>query len=222
MFVKRHVVAFSALNLLVGLAAAQSIFDKAPKADKPEATKPAAAAALATLTSAAPAAAPAVPVPAKPTPPTIKELADKQAAALAAEASKPAAQPPAAASTPAPVATNPVQGQIIGELIPTSPIPVSMQNPPKELKPIPEKKAPPPPPPRPYFAALVGFKGKEIAEVHIGSRVLSLKAGDSINQWKITGVVDGRLMLSGTSSKKVKGKTVSVATDRALSVGDFL
>lgn len=217
MFVKRHAALFSALNLLAGFAAAQSIFDKAPKADKPEAAKPAAAAALATLTGPTPISAPTAPAPVKPAPPTIKELADKQAAALAADASKPAAQ--ANPAVQAPVAP---QGQVIGALVPTSPIPVTMANAPKPLKPIEEKKKAPPSPPRPYFAALVGFKGKEIAEFHIGSQDLSMKVGDSINEWKITGILDGRLLLAGTSSKKVKGKTITVPKDRVLSVGDYL
>lgn len=224
MFVKRHAVVFSALNLIVGLAAAQSIFDKAPKtAEKPEAAKPAAAAALATLTGAAPAAAPAATqaaqAPPKPAPLTIKDLAAKQADAMAADANK--LMTTTATVTPTPAA-NPVQGHVVGELVPVSPIPVTMANPPKPLKPVPEKKAPPPPPPRPYFAALVGFKGKEVAEVHVGSQILSMKTGDSISEWKITGILDGRLLLTGKSSKKVNGKTVSVTKDRVLSVGDYL
>lgn len=223
MFVKRYAAVFSALNLVAGFAYAQSIFDKAPKGtDKPEITKPAAAAALATLTGAAPAAAPAatpsVPAPVQPRPLTIKELADKQAAALAADANKPIVT---VTSAPASAAA-PVQGQVVGELLPASPIPVTMANPPKPLKPIPAKKEPPPKPPRPYLAALGGFKGKEVAEVHIGSQIVAMKVGDSIAEWKVRSILDGRLFLTGTSTKKVKGKTVSITTDRVLSVGDFL
>lgn len=221
MYVKRYAAAFSALNLVAGFACAQSIFDKAPKAtDKPEITKPAAAAALATLTGAAPAAAPAATpsAPVQPKPLTIKDLADKQAAALAADANK-----PIVTATPAPVSVAaPVQGQVVGELMPASPIPVTMANPPKPLKPIPTKKEPRPQPPRPYLAALGGFKGKEVAEVHFGLQIVAMKVGDSIAEWKVTRILDGRMFLTGTSSKKVKGKTVSITKDRVLSVGDFL
>lgn len=225
MSVKFSAMLFSALNVFVFSAAAQSIFDKAPKSqqESKESQKPAAAAALATLTGAASDAKPSTPVapPApKPANVTIKDLAAKQAESLAADADKrinptppPVAPPVAGPILPAP---------IVGEFSPASPIPITMANRPKPLEGTKVEKADPVKPARPYLAAVVGFAGKETVEIHVGSHIRTLKVGDSIDKWTITSIIDGKLMLSGTSSKKVNKKVVTQTSTRVMSVGDSL
>lgn len=208
MFNKFQVAGFSALNLIVATATAQSILDHAQESSKPVA---AVAAVLRAVTTPAPAP---VVAPAPEPKVTIQDLANKQAKAMAAESSKKVnGGQPGASGTP------PAGPLVVGELAPATPIPVTMT---PNFKPL---KAPVPPPPRPYFAALIGFKGQEIAEINIGNGVSApFKVGDSIKEWKITRVIDGRLILVSTSTRtsKKKKKAAPAITERVLSVGEYL
>ena len=273
MSVKKSLIAFSALNLAISAAHAQSILDT-PRTEK----SPAAAALAAAVqkTSQPPAAPQPVPAstPAQPTakPPeaparsalkeaakpaanvapqtvaaasavtgvsqssaqpatpttvavgvtgvpavTIRELAARQAKAMAADATKPVAGQATVRMTP-----------VVGELRPVSPIPVSED---VEVKPIKlassTKPSPPPAPPKPYFAALVGFKGQEVAEFRMGNGTsFPLKVGGSIQNWTLTKIVDGHLILTSVDSPKAGTKKSPIkpitSKEKVLSVGDSL
>lgn len=215
MFNKFQVAGFSALNLIVATASAQSILDHTPQPSKPAAAVAAVLKAV-TAPTPAPVAAPAAvaPEPAPEPKVTIQDLASKQAKAMAAESNK-----KVGGGLPGTPGTPPAGPLVVGELAPAAPIPVTMT---PNFKPL--MASAPPPPPRPYFAALIGFKGQEIAEINIGNGISTpFKVGDSIKDWKITGVIDGRLILVSTSTKRSKKKkTAPVVTERVLSVGEYL
>lgn len=140
---------------------------------------------------------------------TIAELAERQAQKLAAQAAQ-------AVSPPAPV-TAPVAQvrQVVPELIPVTAIPVLMDG---AAKP---KRAPKATPPKSYLASIIGMRGQEVVEIQTGDGTgHTLKVGDSIANWSIVRIVDGKLFLTSNEYSKKSGKTES--RSRVLSVGDSL
>jgi hypothetical protein len=160
---------------------------------------------------------------------TIGELAARQAAVLAADADKKVTPTTIVASAPS-AAQQPIgmQRTPVPELVPVKPIPVSMD---KELSFMKSAPATPPPPPKPYIAAVIGLKGKEMVEVLIGNSSSIVRVGDSITNWRLDSIVDGKLFVSsfvdpspGDKKKKSKkDKTPDpVKKSRILNVGDYL
>lgn len=240
--------AFTIAALAAASAQAQSILppkDKAAETAPPivKAATPTPAKAAAPVVPAAkepakaaaapPAATVVPPAPAVPTAPAPKVVVLSAAGSAAAQsgtitiaeiaahqAKKLAAQTNLATAIPAPVAPaiapQQYQQQIVPELLPGSAIPVVMNTDSK-----PAKAARKPTPPRSYLASIIGLKGQEIVEIQNGEGSgYMLKAGDSISNWSISRIADGKLFLVSSEYSKKTRKTTT--KNKVLSVGDSL
>lgn len=138
---------------------------------------------------------------------TISEIAANQANALAKAAAIKTTPPAITPAMPAMSST-----QIVPELFGGQVIPNLMTS---------SSKARTPPPPRPYISAIIGLKGQEIVEIQPGDGVgYTLRAGDSIQNWMITRIADGRVHMSTTEHNKKK--RTSESKNKIVAVGDFL
>ena len=140
---------------------------------------------------------------------TIAELAANQARKLASQA---ATTTGAGAHN---MAGQQPYRQVVPELLPAAPIAVEMTADSKPAKPA-RKVAP-----RQYLASIIGLKGHEIAEFQTGDGTgHTLKAGDSIANWSIQRIVNGKLFLiTHEYSKKARQME---SKSKVLSVGDTL
>jgi hypothetical protein len=144
---------------------------------------------------------------------TIAELAAKQASALAASANK-------EVSASGPVVTPIGQGQPrpVPELKPDQAIAITTD---KDVKPFLPVK--PPPPPKPYLAAVIGLKGKEIAEVQTSPvSSITITAGDTIKGWTVESIAGSKLYLAKTEVVKQKKKAKTVNRQFVWAVGEYL
>jgi len=145
---------------------------------------------------------------------TIADLAAKQANALAASANKEVAAPGPA--MPSPIGQ--MQPKPVPELKPEQAIGLTTD---RDVKPF--QPAKPPPPPKPYLAAVIGLKGKEIAEVQTSpNSSITVKAGDSIKGWSVEKIVGSQLYLAKSEVVTAKKKKTTVTRQYIWMVGDFL
>lgn len=140
---------------------------------------------------------------------TISEIAASQASALARAAAIKTTPLPAMPVMMAPMSS----AQIVPELTAGQAIPILTTGSTKERT---------PPPPRPYVAAIIGLKGQELVEIQMGSdgAGYTLRAGDSIQNWSITRISDGRVHMATTEYSKKK--RTSESKNKVIAVGDFL
>lgn len=145
---------------------------------------------------------------------TIADLAAKQANALAASANKEVSAP--GPTMPSPIGQ--IQPKPVPELKPEQAIGLTTD---RDVKPFQLAK---PPPPKPYLAAVIGLKGKEIAEVQTSpNSSITVKAGDSIKGWSVEKIVGSQLYLAKSEVVTAKKKKKTTVTRQYIwMVGDFL
>lgn len=230
--------------LLAGLSTAQAQSILAPK-DKPAANAP--AVLLPIPSDKKPVPAPiSVPSVKAPTPAASAAPAAAKPSVAAAPAAAPAPRPqvivlPAAGSSPqgavtiadlaarqaqkmaaqtAPVASAaPVGGQVYRQVVPeviaAAPIPVVMDG---QAKP---SRSPKKAEQRTYLASIIGLRGEEVVEIQTGEGPgHTLKTGDSIANWSISRIADGKLFLTSAEYSKKTRRTET--RSKVLSVGDSL